>query len=311
MRLGQRPEGKHLKVRTRRGYFAADDRKTAQAKGGAIGEAQEQRDLQFAQALGSLLPLTGIPVRMVVDYVDLPPDGPRAVVRAQVDVRNVGFERTAEAYQAEIEVAGAIFDETGRRVTEIVGERSRLRLPLQDAQAFREQGLLYEKATALGPGHYEVRLAVRDVRTALLGNASGAIEIPDRNARPLSLSSVFLNADDGIPAEGEAKLTDVQVDKRFGRKQGLHYLVYVYRSDIVATEPPDVTLQAQIWSKDKLQGVGPTHQVAFAEAGVPSPRQAERIALEPLDPGEYELRIVVKDRSSALSAERRVTFTLE
>ena len=248
---------------------------------------------------------------MVVDYVDLPPDGPRAVVKAQVDVRNVGFERTAEAYQAELEVAGAIFDETGRRVTEIVGERSRLRLPLQNAQSFREQGLLYENATPLAPGRYEVRLAVRDVRTALLGNASGGIEIPDRNAQPLSLSSVFLNADDGGPVESGTKLTDVQVEKRFGRKQGLHYLVYVYRSDAAGMEPAEVTLQAQIWSGDKLQGVGPTHPVAFAEAGAPSPRQAERIALEPLAPGDYELRIVANDRKSAARAERRVAFTLE
>ena len=151
---------------------------------------------------------------------------------------------------------------------------------------------------------------MRDVRTALLGNANAGIEIPDRQAHPLSLSSVFLSADDGAP-EGQRTLTDVQVQKRFTRQQGLHYLVYVYRSDAAAREPAEVTLQAQLWSGDKLQGVGPSHKVAFADPGTPVPRQAERIALDALAPGTYELRIVVKGREATERAERRVTFTLE
>ena len=308
VRLASRPELKDLKVRTRRGYFAPGPPK-ALPKGEAAVAESSQRELQFAQALGSLVPLTGIPVRMVADYVDVPPDGPRAVVKALIDVRNVGFERGSAAYEAELEVAGAVFDESGRRESEIAGERSRLRLPLENTQALREQGLVYEKAIPLGPGQHEVRLAVRDVRTALLGNATVGIEIPDRQAHPLSLSSVFLSADDGAP-EGQRTLTDVQVPKRFTRQQGLHYLVYVYRPD-AALEPAEVTLQAQLWSGDKLQGVGPSHNVAFTETEASVSRQAERIALQPLAPGSYELRIVVKGREASERAERRVTFTLE
>jgi hypothetical protein len=184
-----------------------------------------------------------------------------------------------------------------------------LRLPLENTQALREQGLVYEKAIPLGPGQHEVRLAVRDVRTALLGNATVGIEIPDRQAHPLSLSSIFLSADDGAP-EGQRTLTDVQVPKRFTRQQGLHYLVYVYRPDAVL-EPAEVTVQAQLWSGDKLQGVGPSHNVAFTETEASVSRQAERIALQPLAPGSYELRIVVKGREASERAERRVIFTLE
>ena len=79
----------------------------------------------------------------------------------------------------------------------------------------------------------------------------------------------------------------------------------------IATEPADVTLQAQVWAGDKLMGVGPTHKVAFAEPGAAAPRQAERIALEPLPPGEYELRIVATDRKVGQKAVGRVTFTHE
>ena len=303
-----------LRVRTRAGYFAPDEKKLAQAAQAAANEPPAaRRDRDLAQALGALFPLTGIPVRMVVDYVDLPPDGPRAVIKAQVDVRGVGFEKTDQGYVAELDVAGAVFDERGERVSEITGETSRLNLPLENTQVFREQGLLYEKALAVGPGTYQVRLAVREGRASLLGTASEWVEIPDRNKQPLSLSSVFLKADDGRPpANGATSLEDVQVEKRFKRPQGLHYVVYVYRSAAASLEPADVVVQAQVWQRaGRLIGVGPTHKVVFPEPGAPPPRQAERIATEPLDPGSYELRIVATDRATGQKATERVAFTLE
>ena len=148
----------------------------------------------------------------------------------------------------------------------------------------------------------------------LLGSASEWVEIPDRNSRPLSLSSVFLKADDGRPqanAGRPASLEDVQVEKRFKRPQGLHYVVYVYRSDAAAFEAADVSVQAQVWRGGRLIGVGPTHKVVFPEPGAPPPRQAERIATEPLDPGLYELRIVATDGATGQKDTERVAFTLE
>lgn len=305
-----------LRVRTRAGYFAPDEKKLAEAAQAAANEPPAaRRDRDLAQGMAALFPLTGIPVRMVLAYVDLPPDGPRAVIKAHVDVRGVGFEKTDQGYVAELDVAGAVFDERGERVSEITGETSRLNLPLENPQPFREQGLLYEKALAVGPGTYQVRLAVREGRASLLGTASEWIEIPDRNARPLSLSSIFLKADAGRPPGSEdgggASLEDVQVEKHFKRPQGLHYLVYVYRSDAATRETADVVVQAQVWRGGRLMGVGPTHKVVFPEPGAPPPRQAERIATEPLDPGQYELRIVATDRATSQKATERVAFTLE
>jgi VWFA-related protein len=305
-----------LRVRTRAGYFAPDEKKLAQAAEAAASEPPvARRDRELAQGLVALFPLTGIPVRMVVDYIDLPPDGPRALIKAHVDVRGVAFEKTEHGHVAELDVAGAVFDERGERVSEITGETSRLNLPLENAQVLREQGLLYEKAMALAPGTYQVRLAVREGRASLLGSASEWVEIPDRNSRSLSLSSVFLKADDGHPqgdgGSAPPLLEDVQVEKRLKRPQGLHYVVYLYRSDAAALEAADVSVQAQVWREGRLIGVGPTHKVVFPEPGAPPPRQAERIATEPLDPGPYELRIVATDRATGQKETERVAFTLE
>jgi hypothetical protein len=138
------------------------------------------------------------------------------------------------------------------------------------------------------------------------------VDVPDRNARPLSLSAAFLKADNVMPLPGEDPvLEDVQVEKRFKRSQGLHYVVYVYRSDAATATPADVVLQAQVWSGEKLVGVGPSHKVAFGGADAPPPRLAERIALDRLGVGAFELRLVAQDKTTGDKAVRRTPFTIE
>ena len=76
---------------------------------------------------------------------------------------------------------GAVYDEAGLTVAEIPGETSRLKLPLENFQTFRQEGLLYERAVALGPGRYLVKLVVRDAGSGLLGNAAEWVDVLDRN----------------------------------------------------------------------------------------------------------------------------------
>jgi VWFA-related protein len=299
-----------LRVRARRGYYAADKRTAA-----AVPEtAAARREREIAQGLHSLLPLDGIPMRLVADFVDLPPDGPRALVKAHVDVSRVGFERRIDHYTAELELAGAVYDEAGAVTAVIPGETSLLKLPSADYETLKRGGLLYEKAVTLRPGRYLVKLVARNPGSGLLGNAGVWVEVPDRNSRPLSLSGAFLKADNATLQPGEqAALEDVQVEKRFKRGQGLHYVVYVYRSDqaAAAAAPGEVVVQAQVWSGDKLMGVGPKHKVAFGAADAPPPRVAERIALEGLGAGVFELRLVAMNGVTGHKAVRRMPFTID
>jgi hypothetical protein len=210
---------------------------------------------------------------------------------------------------ADLDVAGAVYDDRGERVSEIVGESSRLKLPLENPQPLREQGLFYEKALALGPGTYQVRLGVRGSGGSLLGSATEWVVIPDRGARALTLSSIFLQRDDGRE-NSPSPLEDVQVEKRFGVPR-VELRGPLYRSDSAGRGKADVVMQAQVWRADRLLGAGPAHEVVFPGPGGAPPSQAERIATEPLDPGVYELRIVANDRGSGEKATARVSFTVE
>jgi VWFA-related protein len=322
VRLRGRPE---LKVRTRSGYFASDER---QAASGDPAQLAERREREVARALGSLFPLQDLPIHAAVDFISLPPAGPQAVLKINVDLRNVPFERGGDRYRADLEVAGAVYDESGKLVGDVAGERAALDLTSETYLRTIADGLTLQRSVPLGPGLYQVRLAAREASRSLLGSASHWIEIPDVQARPITLSSVFLLADMPVqtppqaataqpasgadaaptpatPARPQRVVADVQIEKTFGPGQGLHYVVHVYASPENAAA--SVTLQAQLWHGQKLVGVTPKHELPNDAQGR---KWSERIGIEGFPPGEYELRVVASDAQTGRKTERRVSFRI-
>ncbi len=300
VRLPDRPG---LRVRTRSGYFAPDDRKPAAAEAGG---SQSLRERELAQALGSLFPLEGVPIRMSADFIDLPPAGPQAVIRVHVDVAGVPFVPKGDRFEADVEIVGAVYGETGRLVGEVAGERAQLSLTEESYRRVMAEGLNLQKTVALGPGRYQVRLAAREATRSLLGSASEWVEVPDVKSRPLTLSSIFLLADGGAGGD----VTDVQVDKVLHPGQGLHYVVQVYGPSLTGAQPSGVVLQAQIWQGTRLVGVTPKHPLALAP-GESAAKWSERISLAGFAVGSYELRVVVDEPEAKRSAQRSVAFLVK
>ena len=325
-----------VRVRTRRGYFAPDERKAAEA---GAETPQQRRERELGSALASPFPLDGVPLRMSADFIDLAPAGPQAVIRARVDVSGVPFVPSGERYEADLEIAGAVYDEEGQSVGDVSGERAQLSLTEASYRTVIADGLTVQQAVPLKPGRYQVRLAVREGTRSLLGSASQWLEVPDAQARPLTLSSVFLLADGG-PGSGE--LADVQVEKGFRANQGLHYVVHVYGAG-AGDALRGAVLQAQVFRGSQLVGVTPRHVLAAPGAqpttaasrrqpttgaaqpttGAAQPmagaaahttaaaKWSERIALQGFAAGDYELRVVVSDRTGKPAAQRRVAFHVQ
>jgi hypothetical protein len=242
---------------------------------------------------------------MSADFIDLPPAGPQVVLRTHLDVSGVPFVPAGDRYAADLEIAGAVYDESGRLVGQVSGERAQLSLTEESYRKALADGLTVQKTLALEPGRYQVRMAAREATRSLLGSATEWVEIPDVAASPLVLSSVFLLADAG---PGATDLEDVQVEKRFRAGQGLHYVVQVYSGPPPGPSAPAATLQAQVWRGKTLVGVTPKHELARA-TGEDALKWSERIALEGFAPGTYELRVVATAGSAV--ARRRVAFTVE
>jgi VWFA-related protein len=308
-----------LVVRTRKGYLAPDDRKKperlASARPAPGAPAPFVLDAAEARAaLAAPVPPKGTPVRLAVDYLDLPPAGSQVVVGAQVNLDRLGWREAEGRRRADLELIGGVYDANGTPVGAPFGRRFALDLSKAEQERALKTGLQYHTRMALGPGRFEVRLIAREPSGSPLGGATQQVEIPDLATGKLALSSVFLSkaAETAAPAGGEGEeLRDVQTLRRFKSGDSLYFQLYVYNVAGSSEGASDAVLQAQILSGGKpIAASKPDPLTLETKDGVPLP-QSSGMSLEGLSPGRYELRIVVVDRKADVTAHRDVDFTVE
>jgi hypothetical protein len=301
-----------LTIRARRGYFTPRAGKREDGAGSL-------REAQIRTALGSLVPLEGVPLKLAADFLQTREKGPGIVIRAQAEAKGVGFDGVGDQREANLEFVSVVYAQDGRVVGDLQGQRMEIRLAPDGYERVLREGLRYQRSVSLEPGLYQVRVAVRDERTAHLGSAWRWVEVPDIGRRSLAVSDVVLYTeaavDPGEPASSasqeSAGLRDVQASRRYTRGANLYYVAFAYRpqrSD--PGGPDDVVTQAQVWAHDRPQGASPVQSVVFADEAAPA-SVSGRIALEGLGPGDYELRVFVIDRKTQATVQKRVGFTIE
>ena len=241
------------------------------------------------------------------------------MLKIHVDLKNVPFERKDQRYQADLEIAGAVYDESGKLVGEVAGERAALNLTRRELRrAPWPRASSLQKSVPLPPGFYQVRLAAREASRSLLGSASQWVEIPDLEARPLTLSSVFLLADMAAPAaparraragggrSGRA-VADVQLDKTLRARPGpalRRPRLHAGHGGVGAGDAPGADLAGQAARRRDAE--------ARARGRARGPQlSSERIALDAFRPGDYELRVIATGPAADQKAERRVSFRVE
>jgi VWFA-related protein len=316
-RIEVRLPGRHgLQVRTRKGYFAPDERRADKAPSPA--EAGRRAADQLRDALASLYPRSDIPVRLSADFVSLAVAGPQVVISGNVDLAAVRFKRVENHYQAALDLAGAVYDGKGLPFADLEPQRVRLRLTPADYEQARKQGLKYQKVLPVKPGSYDVRLAVREGGTGRLGSASQRIDVPDTDGGQLTMSGLFLlRAADRAPAGDtagagrEASLRNVQAFPRFERKDSLYYQLQVLNPKKDAAGETHLTAQAYVYEQDHLRASTQETPVALSRMGGVPMAYMGRIALGPLPPGQYDLQVAVTDHLVKRTVLRRVGFDIE
>ena len=303
-----------LKVRTRSGYFAPDDRSTPHATAEVVTRREQRRRAEMGAALGSLAPLTGIPVRLSADFVSSDGRDGEVVVNGSVDVSALPFARRDDRLQATVDTVAIALDETGRVVATLETERRSLDLSEADHAQLAQRGLPYVRAVALKPGRYQVRLAARDDATGLLGSAWRRIEVPDLASGRLTLSGLFLLKDAaGTAATAEPgvapTLRSVQDLPRFGRAEHLYVQFQAYNAKRDTAGASDLVCQAAVLRGGAVLATAAPEPIEGGSSPGPLPHLS-RIGLRPFEPGDYELRITVTDRQANATATRVVPFTI-
>jgi VWFA-related protein len=309
------PGRRGVRIRTRKGYFAPDERKApsvAALRAEAVKSAAARREADIHRGLSSLFPLREIPVRMSADFVHTAGEGSQVVVSALVDLQRVTFQQEGDRQQAVLEIVGVIHDEKGQVAANLQADRVSLSLGADRLQKVVEEGFRYRKTAPLGPGLYQVRLAVREEGTGRLGSASEWIEVPDLAGGKLALSSIMLGAQPtaGNPDKPESP-REVQAVKRFRPSDTLYFQIFIYNAARDAAGSGDVLLQAQLWAGPRMTSSSPPVRVGLAEGTDTPTLHGSRFPLAGLAPGSYELRVTVSDRRSGQNQMRRVSFLVE
>jgi hypothetical protein len=305
-----------LKVRTRSGYFAPDDgRAGAEAEAEeAAARRREQRQSEMRTALLSLAPLAGIPVRLSADFVSLDGRAAQLVVTGNVDVSTLPFARLPGHRRATIETAGIVYDEDGAVAATLETERTAMDVSDADFGPLASSGIPYQRAVALSPGRYQVRLGVREDATGLLGSAWRRLEVPDLAEGRLTLSSLFLLREGAAPASAAPDagpiLNSAQALPRFDREESLYLQLYAYNPKRDAAGSIELVAQAEVLRGGVVLGTTAPEPMSEGETRGTVPHLS-RIRLQQFEPGDYELRVTVTDRNAGALATRAASFTID
>jgi hypothetical protein len=310
------PGQRDVKIRTRKGYFAPDERKAkaggpdepAPTAAEAAGAADRRRESEMKRALTSPANQSGIPVRFSADFVSVDGTATQVVVSSHVDLRGVPFVQTGDHRVATVDAGATVFDESGAVVGSLPPERAAMDLTDASYERALKNGLPYQRAAPVEPGRYRVRFAAREDGEGKVGSASEWVQVPDLADGKLTLSSLFLLEKD----EGDTlSLRSAQALRRFKNAQTLYVQVFAYNPGRDATGATDLETQAEIWRGGVLLASSAPQAMEQGDRGAPPALHTQSIKLEPFAPGDYEVRMVVTDRNANVTTSQRVGFSID
>ena len=216
-----------LRVKTRKAFLGVSDPPDLAAPGDAGAATGPRRDLAVCgdrhraarDHAARLLREQGMFVRTLL-HID---------ARALTFVDGEGGKKTAAA-----DVLGMVFDQEGTEVAHLsTGFAVALTKDAAD-EALRE-GLAYTLRIPIRrPGAYQVRFAVRDQHSGVLGSAGEFVEVGDMAGGAFALSGISLRPDDGSVAKASGMdlltMTPAQAIGSYPAGSQLSYAYEIYNA---------------------------------------------------------------------------------
>jgi len=277
IKIPGRPE---LKVRTRKGYFAPDDKAAEKSERDAAkaaekdknktpeklaGEAKSAVEKQVTAGLSSLFQRREVPVEIAVTFLNAPGEGIQTDVIAHLEASALKFEQILDRRRAKVDLIGVVYREDGKS-EQSFSEAINLNLRQATYDFTIKNGITYVKRLLLKPGFYQVRLVARDDGGAQIGTASNWFEVPDLNKKQLTLSSIFFpmanqlkditdpnqTSPEANGGPGQAPDRPAVVYRRFKSGSTFDFMVFAYNATPDAKGTTDLAVQTQIYSGNQL-----------------------------------------------------------
>jgi GWxTD domain-containing protein len=235
----------------------------------------------------------------------------------QAENKQLGFKDEGGLQTARMNIFGRITAVSGKRsgIFEDSVATSATAPELVDA---RQRKSVYQKAIAMAPGTYKVDVIVRDVESGNRGIVNHGFVVPRYDDKKLSTSSLILATrlrptdETDIGARfviGGAKVIP-SLDGNFKRGSDVGLYLQVYNAGIDQTTlRPAVDVQYVLTKAGKEILKQPEDWKGLSDS---SQRLtlARLLPTTTLEPGDYEIKVVTKDRINGTVVENKGKFTI-
>ena len=289
-----------LKVHSRRGYFAREEKSVA----------PENKQEQLLAAIKSPLSRKDVDVDATLLYKAAAPNRGAIDIHLMIDPKKLQFEQTSENRQGNLDVAGFVFDEFGK-LRGGFSETIKPDLSAEDYSKAETGGLNYSANTELPSGVYQVRLVVRDNKTGALGTLSRYFEVPDLSKGRLAASSLVLGA---VPASNSKPggVNWITASRRVSRKNNLLYATSIYNAKL-RDGKPHVMTQLTVARNGQMIYQSPEEPVAISPANPSQLIRVGQLKVSSLPAGKYVMTMKIIDtlaEKRAQTLSRKMDFTI-
>ncbi|MBI3209559.1 MAG: VWA domain-containing protein [Candidatus Solibacter usitatus] len=286
------------KIRSRHGFLGIPDESRP---------APRTRQQQIGIALMSPFGSSGVPLRLTTLFSDNLKLGSFVTSMLHIDIKPLKFMEDADGWKkAQVDITVLTFGDNGVPVDQ-TDKQFTLRLKAEMYDHAMKNGLVYTIHHPIKkPGAYQLRAAVRDVNTEVIGSASQFIDVPDLNKGRLAMSGLFLRTNSPKPqaagqAEGQQSMEDPRANpavRTFQHGQQMLYLFQVINAKQDPEKKADLDIQALLFRDGEKVFEG--KHLPFGPKDPPDPKHlfaGGQLRLgNDLSPGDYQLQVLVMDK---------------
>ena len=252
-----------------------------------------------------------------VDFFRQSDDRVIAAFTVQTNNKELAFENVGGLPTAKINIFGRITAVSGKR-SGIFEDSVTTSATASELAEMRDRKSIYQKAVALTPGTYKVDVVVRDVATGNRGVVNQGFTVPRYDEKKLSTSTLILASKmrstsdrdvGGMFVIGNAKvIPNLSGIYKQGQDVGVYLQVYNAGIDQTTLRPAvDVEYVVTKGGKEILRQ--PEDWSGLSDSG-------QRLTLARLLPtdtlslGDYEIKVLTKDRVGGQVIENKGKFTI-
>ncbi|MGE5646615.1 MAG: GWxTD domain-containing protein [Acidobacteriota bacterium] len=277
------------------------------------------KDLEAA--VNSRITYNMLPIKVRTDFMRMTDSTILTSVTVQLDNKDLQFQDKEGVSKATVNMYSRITT-MARRVVNVWEEPVTIEGPTEMLSAISKRSSIYSHSVYLAPGSYRLNVVVKDVVGGTMNNYEMALHVPRFEEDKLASSSIIIadqiekvptrNIGAGQFVIGDSKVRP-RVSETFRRdeKLGIYFQLYNFAAD-EKTQKPSGEIQYEVVKNGSNQTIFDfTEDIKDLPGSSAQQVTVEKLLpLAKLEPGQYTLKMKVRDRIRNEVLTPTATFTV-